>query len=328
MAYKTFEEYLDHKNQLKTSGTVKKVADYDGPENMSTVAKNPNKAEKGFADEGDKKLIYTPDVETPAKVGEGGTKTATWPKTKTQEWLDQTKGLSLSEFTKNITKNINPTNLKSVHETVSNCKTDKKYVENLVREFKRTGLLKQLVAEMLQHKESFDVLAKLMEKDEQVSRRLVRSFNELAGLDLGLPAPKDKSEKFGKFNKFKKKPKFGEEFPEDDLEAPMDDELDPSMGDEGDLEDMPPEEGDDLDPSMDPSLDGEEPAEGDLDMPPEDGGDLDPSMGDDMDALSPPEGDMMPPPRKKKKKHPAHHLMNAMKGGPMSGMFGKPGPSM
>ena len=70
------------------------------PYHPTATAKDPNKGKLsgGFAEKGEKSLKYKPDTDVPQKVGEGGKKKATWPKTKTQEWVDRTKDMSLAEL--------------------------------------------------------------------------------------------------------------------------------------------------------------------------------------------------------------------------------------
>lgn len=284
MAYKSFQEYLDHKNKLWTTGKVEKVSDYTGPNDTkppkgempkdaggkgesgsaapyaSGSAKKPAKGEKGFADEGPKDLVYKPKTDVPTKVGEGGKKVASWPKTKTQEWLDDTRGMSLAEFTKKLrseaTQGLDEcacqgasSPFDSVKKAANLCKCNRNILAAFVREMKRNESFTEFVAELLQHPETYVEMAKLMEDEDGsiYARRLVRAMNEMVA-----PPAHDEDE-------------------EDELEPGTDD-----MGDE---------------PPMD-DLEGEGPP---MDMP-------------------------MPPPKKKKKKkkpHAHNHMLDAMKDNPM-----------
>lgn len=359
MAHLKFQEYLDRNNKLQTSGKVKQIADFDGkvdtkptkekkhkdaggkgqdgemkPYKGGTDGKDPNKGKlgDGFAHKGDAKLKYTPKTTVPAKVGEGGNKKATWPKTETQAWIDKTKGMSLAEFTKTVREDSlkglsecacqeAPHN--SIKETVSVCKCNQKYVSALVREMKRNGMFGKLFAEMTQHPEAYKVLAKLMERDESYSRRLVNALNEFAGppMDMGDMGGPPMAKKLPLHKKKKPMP------PMDDMGGDMGDEDMPppedEMGDEGDDLglDVPAEDDDELGDMGHDDMGDEEMGDdmGDEDMPPpeDDMGDMG-DMGDDMgDDMPPPPHDKigkLPPP--KKKKHGIDHLLGAMKNHP------------
>ena len=352
MAHIKFQEYLDRNNKLNANGTVKTVADYEGktdtkpvkenkhkdaggkgqdgeihPYKGGTDAKDPNKGKltDGFADKGDKNLKYQPKTDVPAKVGEGGVKKATWPKTKTQEWVDRTKGMSLAEFTKTIRKESldglsecacqeAPHN--SIKETVDVCKCNQKYVSALVREMKRNGLFGKLMKEMVTHPETFKALAILMERDEMYARKLAKAMNEMVappmgdphgGGDIGGPPmhkPKKKKFPHPQMGMDDDMGMGGDDTDEGEPMPHPDEMHDDDMGDEDDM-------GDDLgDDDM-----GDEGDMGDDDM----GDDL----GDDDLGLG---GDDMPSPHDKigklpmKKPKPKlgahHHLMNAMKDHP------------
>jgi hypothetical protein len=364
-----FQEYLDKNNKLQTSGKVKTIADYEGkvdtkpvkekkhkdaggkgqdgelkPYKGGTDAKDPNKGKlnDGFASKGDKKLKYAPKNGVPAK--EGGKKTATWPKTKTQEWIDRTKGMSLAEFTKNLRseafKGLDecacqeaPHN--AIKETISVCKCNQKYISALVREMKRNGMFGRLFGEMIQHPEAYKVLAKLMEKDESYSRKLVKAMNEI-GDPMGGMGSDPMGGPMGGPPMPKKKKK-----PMPPMHGGMGDDL--GMGDDdmdmhGDHDDMDDDNMDDMgDDSDDMDVDdmgdddmGDEHGDMDMDdMGDDDGGigdlgddggdpDEDGGMGHDIDGgvggpPMPPHDKIgkLPPPKKHKKG--IDHLMGALK---------------
>jgi len=215
MAFTSFEEYLDHKNKLKGKPSVEKVPDYHGPQDTkpskekkhkdsggsgqvgdakgykpanSAVDPNKNKKDgKGFADEGDKSLKYEPgEVWVGGKDGvskstngmPGGKNVSTWPKTKTQEWIDNTKGESLSEFTKRLKSELTETDCaKNAYSTIRNvvelCQCNPKYVANLVREMKRNDLFGVLT----------EAIAPPMHDDEEEE--------EMSDIDGEMDAPED-----------------------------------------------------------------------------------------------------------------------------------------
>ena len=90
------KEYMDEKGKVLEKG----VEDIKGQYRMKTPASPPGggykyistsvkAGEKGLGELGEKELVYEPDTKNSPKV-----------KTKTEGFLDKTKGMSLSEFTK------------------------------------------------------------------------------------------------------------------------------------------------------------------------------------------------------------------------------------
>lgn len=275
MAITKFQEYLSQTGRLETSGKVKKIADYEGkidhkpakenkhkdsggkgqvgeakPYKNGTDAKDPNKGKMtdGFANKGDKSLVYQPKTDVPAKSGEK----ATWPKTKMQEWVDKTKTMSLAAFTKNMSdsafKGLDecacqdaPHN--SIKDTVSICKCNEQYISSLVREMKRNGMFGKMLEEMLKHPETYNDLKKIMENNDSCIRKLANTLNEMISPPVGMDAPTFK----------KKRPPMGDmamdggEENLEDEELP-DEEMDPSEESPEDEEDFGSED----------ELDGEE----------------------------------------------------------------------
>src|SRR5579871_6245457 len=103
MQFMKFQEYLDRNNKIQKP-VVRKVADFEGKVDTKPVkekkakdaggvgqkdetkpykgnydAQDPNKGKlkDGFANTGDKKLVYEPKTNIPDKIGEGGVKQAT-----------------------------------------------------------------------------------------------------------------------------------------------------------------------------------------------------------------------------------------------------------
>lgn len=321
MAFASFQEYVDHKNKVKNKPSIEQVPDYHGPQDAkpdkekkhkdaggkgqvgaasgyksSTAPVNPNKGGKGFADEGDKALKYEPgngwyggkDGVSKSEGGvPGGKSVATWPKTKTQEWVDDNKSVSLSEFTKKIKDQLAESDCnKNAYDTIRNvvelCQCNKKYVENLVREMKRNDLLSPLVTEMFRHQEVIVEAKKLTEKLAPPMHHDDEENKLHNDIDGEMDMPDDMG---------------GDDMGDDDL----------GMG--GEEDDM----GDGSD--MDISSDEDE-------MGGDDMGDEMGMGGDNGSALGEPEGgDMggmdMPMLKKKKKKHPhAAHALSAMSGPP------------
>jgi hypothetical protein len=201
---KSFQEYINAKGGKggddvgSEKAKVALIADYPGDKNNTPPqgganytapgaqppkghqADGPDKG--GFANDGDKKLVYKPKVE--------GTYEREQVKTKTQEWLDTTKELSLSEFAKEIRHSAldgidegeSPTD--NIRQTVANCKMNPNLMESLLREIKRADLLEAFVVQAFQLPEAFSGLAKLMETSDEgdvICRRLVRAMNEIVG---------------------------------------------------------------------------------------------------------------------------------------------------
>ena len=335
MVHMKFQEYLERNKKLRTTAHVKKIADFEGkvdakpskevkhkdaggkgqdgevkPYKSGSDAKDPNKnkMKDGFAEKGDKKLNYQPDTFNGKNKGEegvpGGKKAISWPKTKTQEWVDKTKRMSLSEFTKKIRGEVldglnecscQETPHDSIKETIDICKCNERYIPALVREMKRNGLFEKLMQEMVNHTETFDALAKFME-NEVYARKLAKAMNEMVAGPM--------SNEDGDMNLLKKKKK---PVPMDDMDDKHDDEMDnDDHEDEMDNDDHEDNDADSDDMGDEGDEDhGDEDASND-----EDYGDEGSEMDDNIDQ---PVNKFLP----KKKKPMAHHnLMNAMKDQP------------
>ncbi len=384
MAHKTFQEYLDTKSKFSTKGKIEAKADYSGPKESAPKkenkhkdaggkgqgqpkpykggkdAKDPNKGklDGGFADKGDKDLKYTPgDKEKgnfitggkeAAGVPGGKTVSSDWNKTKTQEWLNRTKGMSLAEFTKMIQK----TTSKGIDKITNECacqesandvvrqavalaNANQSVMITLVREMKRNKAFGKMVAEMLQHDETYKVMAHFMERDEKYARRLVRAMNEM----VGPPAHKDDIDDD---DDDPSKPPHPEDMhgSDDDMDMGMGDDDMGMGGDDMGLGGPPhghhghhdmdgphghPMGGDDMGLGGDDDMGMGGMGGDDMGLGGDDmglgGDDHDPTMGPhghhgDKDAdLAP--GSKIMPTRKKKKKHAHHHLMAALKDSPM-----------
>ena len=137
MAFKKFNEYLDEKNKLVSKPKDKEV---------SKVKIKKNKEALGH--EGDDKLIYEPKT-TPVELKNA----PDWHKSKTREWLEKTKKMSLAEFAKNVyTKDSEKTN-EIISKLLKELDRNPKVFESLVRNIKRANLLEGLVEELSKLKE-------------------------------------------------------------------------------------------------------------------------------------------------------------------------------
>jgi len=308
------QEYLDDQGKLVEKPKVRVVADYDGPDpksppkskgaedgapyrpaNAAEKAKKPESG--GFADLGDKKLVYDPKTEGgSSKMTVLGTEIGSdWPKTKTENFLHATKNMSSSQFAKYMLESCacdmsnvptvsyglngkhHPHPSEAVRYVTAITGQNIKLMESLVFEMKAQGNLSMLLAVMLEHRDTYNALTNLLEDEEfgpTRAKHFARALSEAVGPPMG----------------------FGDE----------EEEVPPEEGEEGeegppmDGEEAPPEEGDDLG-----DLGGEE-GEEEEDMPPEEGEeddmggeeDHDPFADDDehpLDKLH----KKMPPPKKK-----------------------------
>lgn len=139
---------------------------------------------KSFADEGNKKLVYEP--KTPKDFGkEGGAKVASWPKT-TKEFLDNTHGMSLSEFAEFLSdrnqsgltgSQLSSNPIIAAQYVSALAAANEGVMETLVREMKRLGCLDRLVAEIFKHPEAYPEVASTIGENAMISRRLERALS-------------------------------------------------------------------------------------------------------------------------------------------------------
>ena len=313
--FHSFQEYMTDRGKVVSKPPVESTPTYKGPKPKSPAKaatkgkgwevpnvgkkgrpgayksgtdKAPKKAEKGgFADMGDKSLVYEPGDTAVGGTGSvskseqgmpGGSKKTGWPKggSKTESFLAATKGMSTSQFAKHVKKGLNEhcgcENKKAPHVvaySVGAFHPDPiqaiRYVtylanENvnlrhaLVREAKRAGCAAGLLGELLQLPESYVALAKLLDskQGEVFSRRLEKAVRENR-------------------EELRKKAKLHEEVDEpahdDDMKL---DDIDTDETEDGE---------DDLDPDNDPDLNP------DADEDPDGGDDPDLDSGDEKSAV-------------------------------------------
>lgn len=283
MIFKNFQEYLDNKNKLVTTGVEKVVADYDGPvptkpatpeggkeQNPylpANAAKKPDTPEDGFANTGDKSLVYEPDTKVPSTPNFGTVVNNDWTKTKTQEWLDRTKGMSLAEFTKTIHKQVSKIKeckvtdrSQAIKYVAECCKGNATTRAALIREMKKSGSFKALIKDLFENSDVYPILAKLM-VNEEVCQRLANAINE----EVAPPAHKELMKKMSMPTPDEIPDNIsGEEMPPEDSDDP---DAEEELGDEemGDEDELDAEDGSTLDdePSEDMEFDADDEEEED-----------------------------------------------------------------
>ena len=173
MAFKKFNEYLNEKGKVEKN-----------PPKMPSKKIKAKKDKNALGHHGNKKLVYEPKTEPlqsksqewhkekengpnlpkPSKLTVVG---PTSKASKVSEWIHKTKGMSLSEFAKNIheEKNveIDYSKIKSVQDllsvAVSAMKNNPRLIENVVREIKRSNLSEAVLVEMLKDKNLYESVA-------------------------------------------------------------------------------------------------------------------------------------------------------------------------
>ena len=304
---KGLKEYLDEKGKI-VEPKVELVADYKGPNPVSpdqgdskakpykavTGNESSAKGECGLGDKGDKNLIYEPDTKVEGKnTAIPGGKTLT----KTESFLEKTRGLSLDEFTDYMIKECCTDMDGGELPTVTAYTTGKfhpfppeaiKYItalsgknggimESLVNEMKRQKLAGALVKTLMDHPEIYDEITSLLGDSEEGPKRsqaLARSMN-------------------GHYNKFL------------DEQAALYESVGPPMGmsidDEDDDEDEEDHDGSEL---TDEPEDAENDDQGEDD-------EFEPS--DDSEPMDGEETPESPKEKKLKKRFAHHNVIDAMK---------------
>jgi hypothetical protein len=158
-----FQEYMDAKGKVKKAVVdisggdpdpktppVKPPKEHGGKPYAASDGKCCKNSDKGFGDQGDKDLKYTPS-DNPSSSGHPPAKIPT---------VEQ---VELSTI---------------VAEAATR---DQSLIENLVRQLKSNGLLGPLVAEMLQHRETYGHISELMAHESygnKTCKNLVRAMTE------------------------------------------------------------------------------------------------------------------------------------------------------
>lgn len=198
--FKSFKEYLNQNGKMQDKPIVDPAADtapkptrtppdpqkkglgWQVPDSSSKGGKpapytapgtepGPQKGEKGFADQGDKKLVYEPTTKKPNP--DEWNKETTWPKSKTEQFIDTTKGMSLPKFAKQMIDSVKPgddcptifasreghfrpTAYEAIRYVAHLALTNEAVMESLIMEFVHTQGLGKLMEELFKHKESYE----------------------------------------------------------------------------------------------------------------------------------------------------------------------------
>jgi len=302
------------KESMNAKATTAVVADYKGPKadapkgGKPYVAKSIKAGEKALGDVGDQSLKYEPDTDTSKPI----------KPTKTESFINKTKGMSLSEFTKYMleecgcgqvsgddlpyvtaytTGKFQPHPPEVIRYISTLADKNQGVLENLVSTVVSMGYLNKLMKAIFEHPQAYEELTALLGDEEEGPSRC-KSF---AGA-MGNSYSKFLSDQEGLYESVSGPLGFDDSEEEDeDDERHHDDEeseeedfdSEEEFGDEEDSEDM---EDDQDGEDMDDDHEGEE------DFDPE-------SSGNDHDMDEPEHRE-----RKLKKKFAHHHLLDAMKG--------------
>jgi len=203
MSIRKFSEYLDQKGKLQEKPIVDPIADTTpkmpaNPEPAAIQGKNwtaeaaavkdkpvpysaPGKDEgqptyeKGLGNDGPENLVYKPDTEDQAIL-------KSWPKSSLEKFMDETKDMSLPEFT-NFIKEKQKTELsgnpiEDINKVASLVSENTYLLEMFIRELKRKDGFKNLVKEVFEHTEAYQELSYLM-ANESVCKNIARALNEI-----------------------------------------------------------------------------------------------------------------------------------------------------
>lgn len=268
MAFRSFQEYLTHDKKIKTPAT-EMVPDYKGPSssappkaevdknaggaksNMAPkpymankMAKNPNKSSDGFADMGDKELVYEPETVVKSSEHE---KLPTWPKTTSvSEWLRNTKNMSNSSFISGMRNETNNMSYGQIKEAVHLCSKSQANMSQLVMELKRSNLIDSFLSEACKHENTIKAII----EEIKVNNTFQKMMNEMGYMDGDSSNGEEEDDEF-KID--------GEGEGDEDMEGDEDSEDDEDHEDEDDEDHDEEGEGDE-----DHDMEGE--GEGDHDM--------------------------------------------------------------
>ena len=325
----SFREYLDAKSKMIDKPPTETVPDYDGPDPKApeysiipdqlsadggkpSTKKGPEqkpyraagsdpgqkKGESGFADLGAKELVYNP--------GTG---------TKTEQFLDATKGMNLKEFTEFMSQecgcNIQSESLptvtayaagkfqphppEAIRYVTALANKNERLMESLVHELKREGALGKLVKALMDHPETYGEMTQLLSGSTEGlsrARSLARAMNENYSNFLQEHLSEHVGPPFG-----------GQDMGDDEEDSDDPDATDDNGGDDDD--DMGGDMGDD--DGSDQDMDGDD--DQDMGDDQDDGSDdMGGETGDDQDAMG--GGSGKPPFPKKKFAH--NNLLGSM----------------
>ena len=327
------KEYVDDQGKLIEKPESKKIADYNGPTPKSPPDKGsaPYKAandnvesptvavdKDGLANLGDQKLKYEPNTELKQEI----------IKTKTEHFLNKTKNMSLSEFTKYMldecgcgavndeeipyvtaytTGKFQPHPPEAIKYVVVLANKNDNVLDNVVHEIKNAGMLGKLMKILMSNPEAYEELTNLFGDATEGPNRCKMFAKSMNGsLERFVKDQDSMYESVSKSIGFEDEMDMEDDMEDDDMdddEMDMDDE---EMSDEMDDEEM----SDDMDDEeMSDDMDDEEMGDEEMSDDMEDGDKM--SMDDFNDEDFEDEKEM--PKRKLKKKFAHHNLLSAMK---------------
>jgi hypothetical protein len=326
------KEYVDDQGKLVEKPEVKKVADYEGPDaktppdkkaapykpaNDNVKSPTVDVEKNGLGEMGDKNLKYEPNTDYKQDVIK-----SSW--NKTESFLNKTKYMSISEFTKYMldecgcgavkdddlpyvtaytTGKFQPHPPEAIKYVVVLANKNNNILDNMVHEMKSSGMLGRVLKALLENPETYDELTSLLGDTSEGPARcklFAKSMN--SSLENFLKDQKSMYESVSSPVGFDMD---DEDMEDEDMEDDMDDEdMEDDMEDEDMEDDMDDEDmEDDMDDEdMEDDMDDED-MEDDMD---------DEDMEDDMDDLENKEIDPTSPP-KLKKKFAHNNLLDAMK---------------
>jgi hypothetical protein len=323
-ALKTVREYVDGKGKVLEKGTENVIADYKGPFKNAPEGKgaapyvakdgtNKKGTDKPLGELGDQDAVYEPNTESAPKV-----------QTKTESFINKTKGMSIAEFTKYMmqecgcgsvsddtlpfitaytTGKFQPHPPEAIRYVTVLADKNQGILENLVSQIVSMGALGKLMKVVFDHPEAYEELTNLM-SDEGEGPSRCKSF---AGA-MNNSYSKFLSDQDGLYESVSSPMGFDAEDMEGEEEKDLgdDEEMEDDMGDEeedlGD-EDMGDEDLGDEDMDDEDLGDEDMGEEGEEDFGDEDMGDED--LGDEEEHRE--------EPRRLKKKFAHHHLLDAMR---------------
>jgi hypothetical protein len=169
--------------QINDGGDGTKPAPYMAPgtdPGMETADGDKGKADP-LGQKGDRSLVYKPKTEDQTLKMKKLHNT-TPEKTKTEEFLNITKGLSPERYAEYILRKTDAKSVKQVIETVEIINKNELLVETFVREMKRKGDFVKLVEAVLAQPETYGEIATALaspSKGKNVAHQLAKAVNEI-----------------------------------------------------------------------------------------------------------------------------------------------------
>jgi hypothetical protein len=333
------KEYVDDQGKLIEKPETKKIADYNGstPKSPPDKGSAPYKAandnvesptvsvdKDGLANLGDQKLKYEPNTESKQEI----------IKTKTEHFLNKTKNMSLSEFTKYMldecgcgavndeelpyvtaytTGKFQPHPPEAIKYVVVLANKNDNVLDNVVHEIKNAGMLGKLMKILMSNPEAYEELTNLFGDATEGPNRCKMFAKSMNGSLERFVKDQDSM-----YESVSKSIGFDDEMEDDDdMDMEDDDDMDMEDDDDMDMEDDDMEDSDEMDMDDDEMSDDMEDSD-EMSMDDEEmsddmeGGD-EMSMDDDDFNDEDFEDEKEMPKRKLKKKFAHHNLLSAMK---------------